>query len=96
MKVPISLIALAVGTILATAAAGYSAPAHRSYAENDRQARIGEAQEERGEWYAQGREQFERMGYWRQREAMERRGHQFSREGERHERFDDREEHHER
>ena len=92
MKVPISLIVLAAGTILATAAAGYSAPAHRSYGENDRQTRIGQAQEERGEWYAPRGEQFERMRYSRRGEEMERRGHQFSRESERHERFGDRDE----
>ena len=85
MKVPISLIVLAAGTILATAAAGYSAPAHRSYGENDRQTRIGQAQEERGEWYAPRAERFERMRY-------SRRGYQFSRESERHERFVDRDE----
>ena len=96
MKVRRSLVAVAVGTILATAGVGYSAPIHRYYEENYRQARIAEAQEERGEWYARRGEQLERMGYWRRGEVMERRGHQLSREGERHERFGAWEERHER
>ena len=96
MKVRGSLIAIAAGAILATAAAGYSAPAHRYYGNNDRQGYYGNdpgyyasddhqgrTGEERGESYAQRGERLDRRSYWQRGEAMEERSGRSSREGER-------------
>jgi hypothetical protein len=100
MKVRRSLIAIATGAILATAAVGYSAPTHRYYGNNNRQGYYGNdidyygnddhqgrTGEERGESYTQQGERLDKRSYWRRGEAMEGRWEQSSREGERHERF---------
>ena len=87
MKVRKGLVALAAGAILAVAGAGYSAPVRRYHGENDRQAQVVQTQQDRGESYARRGKQLQRMDYGRRGKAMEQRGHQFSREGERQQRF---------
>jgi hypothetical protein len=97
MRVRKGLVAIAAGAILATTGAAYSAPIHRYYGDDDdRQSRMGEAQEERGERLIRQGEELERRGYWRQGEQMEQRGRQLLREGERHERLGRWEERHDR
>jgi len=87
MRVQKGLVAVAAGAILAMTTAAYSAPMDRYYGRHDREFRIGEAQEQRGERLLKQGEELERRGYRWQGEQMEQRGRQLLREGERHERF---------
>ena len=102
MKVRRGLIAMAAGAILATAGAGYSAPAHQDYENSNRHGsyennyyqgyygnndRQVRTGDDRGWEHAERGEQFDSRTSRRRGEAMEGRWGQFSREDERHERF---------
>jgi len=86
MRLPKKALILALGTMFATAGAIYAAPAQRfdgrGDRDHDRDFRVAENYEQRGQAMVREGEQLERRGQYRRGEALERRGRELIRQGE--------------
>jgi hypothetical protein len=96
MKIRKTLLATALGSVLAIGTAGYAsaAPQERWETGGERQERIARSEIRRGEALEQQGHRLKRQGDWRRGETLERRGEnlerhgqQMLRESERHEHF---------